>query len=331
MFKLKKCNFLTKLLVSLVFLSLLPNLTSFTDANPVASLDWKTDINELLAKQGQSIQRESIRFELELDWHLDSSFEQTDVYTIQEFIRKGDDINNWKELLTIHNFVLKPSMRSPATMFNQLQNLREQECPNSTRWTILKQENKSILFEWQSKPCLGWPSQHEIARIIDGKYNRFLLRYTAKVYQLEASVRATWIDRFSQAAILLKEVNFESTQFSWTEDFLQPSKTWRKEIRDLIFQNDREKAPNCQERKIINIKRNTPLLLEEGQGRLWLHHLERWTFERCGQSVTYLAWYTIDDIHQKRRLIVSPLDQAEPLAQRHPAFRELLQYQSTEN
>src|SRR5262249_28800514 len=122
-------------------------------------------------------------------------------YSIAEFIREGDDIKNWKELVTLQNYVPPWGGPSPEDALNGLKAVREKNCPGVTTWNVIARDETSILYEWQAKPCLGWPDQHEIARIIYGKYNRFLLRYTVKVDEMPPEERTKWIGILLQAKI----------------------------------------------------------------------------------------------------------------------------------
>src|SRR5258705_13953129 len=119
---------------------------------------------------------------------------------IMEFIREGDDLNNWKELVTYQNFE-RHGKSSPEEILNKLKANREKECPGATTWNVIDKSESRILYEWQAKRCLNWPEQSELATIIVGKDNLFLLHYAAKVHELAPDVRAQWIKRFSDAAI----------------------------------------------------------------------------------------------------------------------------------
>jgi hypothetical protein len=147
-------------------------------------------------------QRENIEFGLSTDWQLASNSETHDA-TIMEFVRKGDDINNWKELVTFQNFARKGAlaprgaMPSPGDFLNTQKALREKECPGLTQWNTIAQDENSIVYEWQAKPCAGWPEQHEMAKIVYGHYNIFILHYAAKVHELTPDTRAKWIKTFS--------------------------------------------------------------------------------------------------------------------------------------
>lgn len=140
-----------------------------------------------------------LHFDFELEWTVGHYAELPDQYAITEFIREGDDINNWRELLTIQNF--PPLLGGPSAedALNILKAVREKECPGVTKWNVIAKDENSILYEWQAKPCRDWPDQHEIARIIHGKHNTFILHYALKTYQMPDEQRTKWIKRFSDA------------------------------------------------------------------------------------------------------------------------------------
>jgi hypothetical protein len=142
---------------------------------------------------------ESLNFPYEPGWKVGHEAEVPRQYRIIEYVRDGDDIKNWKELYTIQNFGPPWGGPSPEDALNSLKAAREKECPGITKWNVISTDGSSILYEWQAKPCLGWPDQHEIARIIYGKYNRWVLRYTVKVYQMPPEQRDKWIRDLSTA------------------------------------------------------------------------------------------------------------------------------------
>ncbi len=143
---------------------------------------------------------EHLRFTTGPDWKLANSTEANhDV--IMEFVRAGDQIDNWKELMTIQNFGRSGRMRSPEETLNDLKAKREKDCPGVTEWTVIDKNEDSILYEWHAKMCLGQSEQSEMAKIIYGKHNVFWLHYAAKVHEFSPDARAEWIKRFTSAAI----------------------------------------------------------------------------------------------------------------------------------
>lgn len=149
---------------------------------------------------------EYIGFSLPPAWQASYSNE-TKSHRLIEFTQTGDDINNWKELVSNQNdrrVSLAPS--SPQAFFDDLKALREKTCPGITLWNVIQQDEYSILYEWQlTAPCTGAPSaaqaveQHEIARVVYGKYSVFQLRYAAKGLSLASEERAKWIRWLSSA------------------------------------------------------------------------------------------------------------------------------------
>jgi hypothetical protein len=173
------------------------------------------------SKQSQIEEHEDLRLEVEPGWKSGYYAEIPNQYSITEFIREGEEIDNWHELLTIQNFASK-SWGSPEDAFNALKKIREQECPGLTKWNVLQKNETSILFESQSQACLGWSAHHELAKIVDGKYNRFWVAYTVKVYQMPPDKRSEWIDRLSQAEVRIRKASSSSTTFSVVAELERP-------------------------------------------------------------------------------------------------------------
>ena len=134
-------------------------------------------------------------------WKFANSREVPDQYQMMEFVREGDDLKNWKELLTIQNFPKSRAFGSPQKAYDNLKAQTEKDCPGATQWNVIAQDANSILYEWHSQSCRDWPEQHEVARILIGKYNAFILHYAAKVHELAADTRAEWIKFFGEASI----------------------------------------------------------------------------------------------------------------------------------
>jgi len=158
----------------------------------------------ILARAAQS---EELNFQIDTSWKQANQAEKRG-YLIIEWVREGDDINNWKELFTYQNFGLR-GKRTPEDFLNQWKTLREKECPGVTEWNVIEHDESSILYEWQARPCMSWPDQHEVARIIFGKHNLFLLRYTAKVKELAPDTRTHWINLLKAATVGAKSVGAE--------------------------------------------------------------------------------------------------------------------------
>ena len=145
---------------------------------------------------------EYLLFYADNTWTGGHHYEEPGVYVLTEMIRKGDTIEDWKELLTIQNFTKSWGERKVKDTFESLKAIREKNCPDKTEWNVISQDRKSILYEWRAKPCAGFPDQHEIARIIYGKNNRFSFRYTVKATDMTHEQRKYALDILKSAEIV---------------------------------------------------------------------------------------------------------------------------------
>jgi hypothetical protein len=146
--------------------------------------------------------QENLRFSLDTpDWVLGSEYEEAGHFLNIEFVRTGQTIENWQELLTIQNFAWPPQSNTTGAVFDEFKQLMEEECPGQVTWSVIQQDETSILYESHSMPCLDWPEQYEIGRFLMGEYNLFRISYTAKVETLLPEVRDFWIENFSEAEI----------------------------------------------------------------------------------------------------------------------------------
>ena len=120
---------------------------------------------------------------------------------ILELIRPGDDIDNWKELLTELSYPKPRGIRKPEEMLDRIKALREKECPGSTVWTVIGEDEESITYEWHFQSCLGQPEQLQIAKILVGKRTVYFLQYAKKVKELPAHERDTWLKWLAEAKL----------------------------------------------------------------------------------------------------------------------------------
>ncbi len=140
---------------------------------------------------------------LDREWVPGFSHEKEGEGNIIEFVLKGETVQNWSELLTIQSFA--NTRGSAHVFFEALKAFREKECPGTTAWNVIDKDERSILYEWRAKPCAGYPEQHEISRIIDGKWNRFRIAYTAKVSEIPAETREAFVKSMSDATVVIKQ------------------------------------------------------------------------------------------------------------------------------
>lgn len=89
-------------------------------------------------------------------------------------------------------------------MYKSMKDIQEKKCPKSSTWRIISKNKESILYERQAKPCMNFSNEHEIAKIIYGRYNIFRASYTMKKYQMPVKQRSEWLEVISAVKIILQ-------------------------------------------------------------------------------------------------------------------------------
>jgi hypothetical protein len=117
------------------------------------------------------------------------------------YIREGDDINHWKEIFTYLYGVRRRGLRPPDQEYGVLKRDTEKQWPGLTNWSVIAQDENSILYEWHTDWSARTKEECNITRIIHTKYNWFTLTYAAKVHELAPDTRAQWIKTFSDVTI----------------------------------------------------------------------------------------------------------------------------------
>jgi hypothetical protein len=127
---------------------------------------------------------------------------------IMEFVPPGHKITAWTELMTLHTLRRPPGPPDvdglAAAAFEPL----SKRCPGRVTWNVIRRwmrtetEEASMLYEWTVKDCPPEADQHEVARIVYGKFSIFRLAYTAKTGELEPVKRDKWIRELSGATVV---------------------------------------------------------------------------------------------------------------------------------
>lgn len=127
---------------------------------------------------------------------------------IIEFVRPSENIDNWTELLT-SQIIRKPSKLEPIDAF--VANIHAEDkklCPGGFKSNVIarglktEMEEASIIYEWEFKNCPPNADQHEVAKIIYGKFNIFRLAYVERTEMLAPEKRQKWIKNLKDARIV---------------------------------------------------------------------------------------------------------------------------------
>jgi hypothetical protein len=152
----------------------------------------------VLFMPGVASAQESLNVRTPGGWELGSPVQQTRDQLVMEYVKKGEKIDSWTELLTIQQFRRKGS---PREFFDQLKGTRERGCPGVTEWRIEAEEHDALLYEWNTTAvCEGQPVQWELARLVFGRNSGYRVAYATRS-QLNAETRATWTEWLRSVSI----------------------------------------------------------------------------------------------------------------------------------
>ena len=124
-----------------------------------------------------------------------------------EFVRPGEKIESWTELLTLHVLRKPNPPEAIDVLVLRVHQETRKRCPGMT-WNVINRlfagdtEEGGMLYEWAIKGCPPDADQHEIARVVYGKFNIFRLAYTAKTQAIAPAVREKWIKDFSSGRVI---------------------------------------------------------------------------------------------------------------------------------
>jgi len=128
---------------------------------------------------------------------------------IIEFVRSNENIDNWTELLT-SQIIRKPANVEPIDVFvASIHNKDRKLCPGGFKQKIIAHgqktdtEEASIIYEWKINDCGANADQHEITKIIYGKFSIFRLAYVERTKKLSNVKRQKWINSLKEAKIVV--------------------------------------------------------------------------------------------------------------------------------
>lgn len=128
---------------------------------------------------------------------------------IVEFVRPGEQIDNWTELLTLQTLRKSNHTESIDAFVAHVTSDVANLCPKSFEQNVIAKgfqtdtEEASIIYEFKLQNCRPHADQHELAKVIYGKFNIFRLAYVAKTKKLSPETRERWIKSLKDARILV--------------------------------------------------------------------------------------------------------------------------------
>jgi len=126
---------------------------------------------------------------------------------VVEFVLPNEKIDNWTELLTMQVFRKPRTVEAIEDLVVKMHQDISKRCPGMV-WNVINRqfasetEEAGIVYEWATKDCPPDADQHEIARVVYGRFNIFRLAYVAKTSALAPEKRERWINELSKSRIV---------------------------------------------------------------------------------------------------------------------------------
>lgn len=125
------------------------------------------------------------------------------VGTITEFVRQGESIDDWSELITIQlieDLKGREADEAVAELFeDQVTDYAHVE------HGVIESDEWSVLYEWSIHDSAPHPDQHEIARMIEGEQGVHRVAYVKKGPRLADEERSRWIQLLRNAYVVKGE------------------------------------------------------------------------------------------------------------------------------
>ncbi len=141
-----------------------------------------------------------VPFLAEETWEIAHSAEDA-TQRVQEFVRPGQNVDNWTELVTVQTFNKKVDWGSIDDMLSKQRKNLVSRCPGSTL-NVVRREATSLLYESNIINCSEGRDEQSIGKLLDGRNNRFLIIYGIRSpMSMTAAQRKEWIDKLSETSI----------------------------------------------------------------------------------------------------------------------------------
>lgn len=119
---------------------------------------------------------------------------QTRDELLMEFVKKGEKIDNWTELLTMQQFRRARGPSSLREFYESAKQVREKRCPGLAEWTIVEEAEATLLYEWKMiGVCENQPPQSELVRLLLGRNTAYRVAYTTRS-AWTPEIRTRWLE-----------------------------------------------------------------------------------------------------------------------------------------
>lgn len=125
------------------------------------------------------------------------------------YVKQGEEtLEKWTEKAEVTELpvaitLLSASVRwNPESIMNSEKAYRQKQQCSTDIWAVLQKDETSILYEWQNISCPGYFHQHEIVRIVMGRWYLWIISYGIRNKVLSADERVELIENLLKAKVV---------------------------------------------------------------------------------------------------------------------------------
>jgi len=123
------------------------------------------------------------------------------VQRVTEFVRPGQTVENWTELVTSQTFNKAFDLVSVEDQIAAHRKDLVARCPGSTV-EVIRQTPDGVIYESNLVNCEQGADEHSLVRILDGTYNRFFVHYAVRgAATMTPERRAEWLEKLTTLSI----------------------------------------------------------------------------------------------------------------------------------
>jgi len=128
--------------------------------------------------------------------------DRNQIGSIDEFVRPGQTVENWTELVTTQAFNKAAGLKSVDDFMTAYRKRLVARCPGSTV-EVVRRLPDGVLYESHVVNCPRGADGQLLARVLDGSWNRFIVQYAVRgALTLTPERRTEWTEKLMAVQIV---------------------------------------------------------------------------------------------------------------------------------
>src|SRR5689334_7513717 len=121
--------------------------------------------------------------------------------TLVEYVPQGQQLEHWRELLTIQALDDRLGPQAPRPVMDGLESQMRKR-GGQLEWHVIEEDAQSVLYEWNLRGAQGVEDQGELARLVCGKDALHRAAYAYKQLPLAAERRSERLELLRKARVV---------------------------------------------------------------------------------------------------------------------------------